>query len=61
MNTELTSRITEELKYVHAGTEHVGRDLEELTSHLKNPDDHLHHLVGIDECMTSFPSVYRVD
>lgn len=61
MNTELISRITEEVKHIHPGIEHVGRDLEELISHLKNPDDHLQHLVGTDEWMNSLLSVYRVD
>lgn len=61
MNTELTSRITEEVKHIHPGIEHVGRDLEELTSHLKTPEDYLQHLVGMDERINSLLSVYRVD
>lgn len=37
MNTELTSRITKELKHVHVGIGHVGRDLRRTYIALEEP------------------------
>ena len=43
--SDLISHMKEELSHVHGDIEHVQRDLEALISYIKNPNEHLHHLM----------------
>ncbi|WP_409199177.1 hypothetical protein [Methanospirillum lacunae] len=46
----------DELSHVHADIEHVQRDIEAHICHLKNRDEHLHHLMNEADTKTVSPS-----
>jgi len=55
-HTELIDHMKDELSHVHGDIEHVQRDIEALIGHLKNLDDHMHHLMNEAETKTVSPS-----